>query len=407
MSKMEFFRFTLPNGIRCIHKRIKSPVAHCALTINAGSRDETPRECGLAHFTEHMLFKGTRCRRAYHINSRLEKLGGELNAFTTKEETTVHATTLKGDFPKAAELIADIAFNSVFPEKEVGKEKEVVIDEINSYKDSPPDRIYDEFEDLIFAGSTLGHNILGNAPSVGKFTGGDVKAFTQRCYNTDNMVLSFVGNISEKAFVRYAERYFGAAAESLRGFERKAQANYAPFEKEVRRNTHQAHCILGARAYDHNNPKRIALSLLTNVLGGPAANSELNVLLREKNGLTYSVEAAYTPYSDTGVASVYFGTDKDKTDRCLSLVNDALERFRTTALTTRQLSMAKKQFVGQLAISMESNEGYMLSAGKSYLVYNDVDSPDEIYKKIARITASEILECANEIFTNMSLLIYR
>ena len=404
---MEFFKHTLPNGIRCIHKRIKSPVTYCALMINAGSRDETLKESGIAHFTEHMIFKGTRNRRAYHINSRLEKLGGELNAFTTKEETTVHATTLKRDFPKAAELISDIVFDSIFPEREVGKEKEVVIDEINSYKDSPPDRIYDEFEDLLFAGSSLGHNILGDAASVNAFSGETIKTFTERCYNTDNMVFAFAGNISEKAFVRYAERYFGSKPQSLRQFVRTPQKEYKPFRKEIRRNTHQAHCVTGARAYDHNNPKRIALSLLMNMLGGPAANSALNLLLREKNGLTYNVEAVYTPYSDTGVASVYFGTDKDKTDRCLELVDKTIRRFKTEALTSRQLSMAKKQFIGQLAISMESNEGYMLSSGKSYLVYDDVDSPAEIYRKIEGLTASEILETANEVFDDMSYLIYR
>lgn len=403
---MEFFKYTLPNGIRCIYKRVKSPVAYCSLTVNAGSRDEKPKEFGIAHFTEHSLFKGTKSRKAYHINSRLEKLGGELNAFTTKEETVIHATSLKGDFAKAAELIADICFNSVFPEKEIEKEREVVIDEINSYKDSPPDRIYDEFEDLLFSGSELGHNILGTKSTVSKFTGGTVKDFTDRCYNTDSMVFAVSGNLSEKNFLRYAERYFGDKEQSVRHFLRQPSESKEPFTKIVDRHTHQAHCIIGTRAYDHNHPKRVALSLLTNMLGGPAANSMLNVLLREKNALTYGIDASYTPYSDTGVAAIYFGTDKDKVERCMTLIDTVLKRLKTTVLTSRQLAVAKKQLIGQLSISMESNEGYMLSAAKSYLVYDDVDPPSEIYRKILDVTPSDILETANEVFSDMSYLIY-
>ncbi len=403
---MEFFKYILPNGIRCIHKRVKSPVTYCSLTINAGSRDEKPGEFGVAHFAEHSLFKGTAKRKAHHINSRLEKLGGELNAFTTKEEMVVHATTLKSDFPKAAELISDICFNSIFPGREIEKEREIIIDEINSYKDSPPDRIYDEFEDLLFEGSELGHNILGTKASVGRLTNTSIKTFTDRCYNTDNMVFAISGNLSEKHFQMYAERYFGDKARSVREFARHTPEPYKPFSKTVDRHTHQAHCIIGARAYDHNNPKRVVLSLLTNMLGGPAANSMLNLLLREKNGLTYTIDASYTPYSDTGVASIYFGTDKDKTERCLALINNTLDKLKTTTLTTRQLAVAKKQLIGQLSISMEGKEGYMLGAAKSYLVYNDVDSPSEIYRKVLEITPSDILETANEVFSDMSYLIY-
>lgn len=403
---MEFFKCILPNGIRCIHKRIKSPVAYCSLTINAGSRDENPKEYGIAHFAEHALFKGTQNRKAYHINSRLEKLGGELNAFTTKEETVIHATSLKSDFVKAAELISDITFNSTYPEKEIEKEREVIIDEINSYKDSPPDMIYDEFEDMLFANSELGHNILGSKRTVKQLSGTSIKKFTDRCYNTDNVVFAVAANVSEKNFVKYAGRYFGDKPQSARGFKRRGTDKYERFEKTVNKHTYQAHCMLGARAYDHNHPKRVALSLLINMLGGPAANSMLNTILREKNGLTYNIEAAYTPYSDTGVASIYFGTDKDQVDKCIYLIHSTLNRLKTTSMTSRQLTMAKKQFSGQLAVSMESNEGYMLSAAKSYLVYDDVDSPAEIYKKISAVTPSDILETANEIFTDMSHLIY-
>lgn len=402
----EFFTYTLPNGIRCIFRRVKSPVAWCAMTVNAGSRDELAREAGLAHFTEHLLFKGTEHRRPYHINSRLEKLGGELNAFTTKEETVVHATTLKVDFPKAAELIADILFRSTFPEREVVREREVVIDEINSYKDSPPERIYDEFEDLLFAGSPLGHNILGTRTSVGRFGSADIRAFTARTYNTDQMVFSVAANISEKTFVRVVEQCFGEVGRSERAFVRELPPPVATFDRTLSRGTHQAHCIIGNRAYSNNNPKRIALALLVNILGGPAANSRLNTLLREKNGLTYNVEAAFTPFGDTGIATIYFGTDKDKVGRCRELIDGQLTHLRSTALTTRQLAAAKKQLIGQLAISMDGKEGYILNAGKSYLIYNEVDTPEAMYRKIQAVTAADLMDAANEVFGQFSVLTY-
>ncbi len=402
----EFFTYTLQNGIRCIFKRVKSPVAWCAMTVNAGSRDELAREVGLAHFTEHMLFKGTEHRRPHHINSRLEKLGGELNAFTTKEETVVHATTLKVDLPKAAELIADIVFRSTFPGREVVREREVVIDEINSYKDSPPERIFDEFEDLLFAGSTLGHNILGTRSSVGRFTGADIRAFTARTYNTDQMVFAAAANISEKAFVKVVEACFGGVGHSARAFSREMPPLVAPFDKTLSRGTHQAHCVIGNRAYSNDDPRRIALALLVNILGGPAANSQLNTLLREKNGLTYSVEASFTSFSDSGIATIYFGTEKEKVGRCRELIDSQLADLSNIALTTRQLAAAKKQFVGQLAISMESKEGYILNAGKSYLIYNEVDTPADMYRKIDAVTASDIMEAANEVFGQTSTLTY-
>lgn len=404
---MEFYTYTLPNGIRCIHKRVKSAVAYCAMTINTGSRDELDSEYGMAHFTEHTLFKGTERRKAYHINCRLENLGGELNAFTTKEETVVHATTLKGDFPKAAELISDILFRSTFPQHEVEKEREIVIDEINSYKDSPSERIYDDFEDMLFSGSALGHNILGRKNSVNRFGSDNIKAFVGRTYNTDQMVFSSIGNFSPKSFERIVNRYFADIKASARSFGRVAPTELASFDKTLNRSTHQAHCMLGSRAYSISDPKRTTLSLLINILGGPSANSLLNTSIREKNGLSYNIEAGYTPFSDSGIAAIYFGTDKDKTERCIELVQKQLQAIKDNSLTARQLSMAKKQFIGQLSISMEGNEGYMLGAGKSFLVYNAVDSLDVIYKKILSISREEIREVANEIFSDTSTLIYK
>ena len=404
---MEFNLYTLPNGIRCIHKRVKSEVAHCAVTVNTGSRDELPGEFGMAHLTEHTLFKGTAKRRAYHINCRLENLGGELNAFTTKEDTTVHATTLRGDCNKAAELIADIVFRSTFPAAEVEKEKKVIIDEINSFRDAPADMIYDHYEDLLFEGSQLGHNILGTRCSVNKLHSEHIRSFVARTYNTDQMVFSLIGNISEKSFQATADRYFGDLPANPRRFVRSAPEAVAPFLKTINKHNHQAHCIIGNRAYGINDRRRLPLLLLVNLLGGPSANSLLNTLVREKNGLSYNIEAGYTPFGETGTATVYFSTDRDKTDLCLELVTRCLTQLKTRLLTPRRLSMAKKQFMGQLAISSESNEGYMLGAAKSYLVYDEVDSMESVYKKVSEISAQSILEAANEIFTDTSTLIYR
>ncbi len=405
---MEFFTFTLPNGIRCIHKRVRSSVAHCALTVNAGTRDELAAEHGIAHLVEHSIFKGTEHRRAFHINCRLENLGGELNAFTTKEDTAVHATTLKTDFPKAAELISDIVFHSTFPEHEVEREKQVVIDEINTYRDIPQEMIYDRFEALMFPSSPLGRNILGTKQSVKKFNSATVKKFISRTYTPDQMVFSAVGNISEKTFVKTAERCFGEVPAATRNFERIAPPAYVPFEEIGPRNgNHQAHCIIGNRAYSLNDLRRLPLALLVNILGGPAANSRLNTVLRERNGLSYNIEAGYSPLSDTGFAGVYFSCEKDRVERCRELVDSELQRIMETPLTPRQLSMAKKQYVGQFSISMESNEGYMLGAAKSFLVYNEIDSPQTIVRKVNDITVDDIMNAARDIFTGTSIVVYR
>lgn len=404
---MEIYTHTLANGIRCIHIRNKSNVVHCALTINAGSRDEMPAEHGVAHLTEHAIFKGTSLRKAHHINNRLERLGGELNAFTTKEETVVHTTTLKADAGRAAELISDIVFNSTFPPKELLREKEVIYDEINSYRDSPAEQIFDDFEDMIFAGSSIGHNILGTKQTVKKMGRDSILSFTARTYNTDQMVFASVGNISQKNFISIVERNFGGVNPNPRVFERIAPPALDTFDTTVKRNTFQAHCIIGNRAYNLHDTKRLALSLLVNILGGPSANSILNTSVREKYGLTYNIEASYTPMNDTGIASIYFGTDKDNTERCLELVNRELRKLKTERLTVRRLSMAKKQFIGQMSIALDNNEAHMLGAGKSFLVYDTVDDVHAIARKVMAVTDSEIIEVANEIFTDTSMLIYR
>ena len=404
---MEFFTYRLPNGIRGIHRQVKSNVAHCALVINAGSRDEHPDQYGLAHLTEHAFFKGTQRRRAWQVNCRLENLGGELNAFTTKEDTTIHATTLRSDFSKAVELIADVAFHSTFPDRELEKEKEIIYDEINTYKDSPADMIYDTFEEMLFAGSELGHNILGRKSSLARFSGESIREFVARTHTTDQMVFSSIGNLSAKSVETTVARYLNDIKSSARDFSRRQPAAVEPFSRIVTKHTHQTHCIIGNRAYGIGEEKRMPLALLINILGGPCANSLLNVVVREKNGLSYNIEASYTPYSDSGIVAIYFSSENGNTAQCIDLIEGELHRLRTTPLTARQLSMAKKQFIAQLAISSESNEGYMLGAGKSFLTHDDVDTMEQVYAKVRALTAAQLTEVAEEVFSGMSRLIYK
>ena len=403
----EFETYRLPNGIKGIHRRTRSSIAHCALVVNAGTRDEREGEYGLAHFAEHAFFKGTEHRKAYQVNCRLENRGGELNAYTTKEDTTIHATTLRSDFAKAAELIADVAFHSTFPEHELQREREVIADEINTYKDSPADMIFDTFEDMIFEGSELGHNILGTKASLSHHTSERIKQFIRRTHTTDEMVFSTIGNFSLARIKSIAEQYFGSQEATKRNFERSRPTNVNPFERVLNKHTHQTHCIIGSRAYDIHAERRLPLSLLINILGGPSANSRLNVVLREKNGLSYNTEAVYTPYNDCGMVAIYFSCDHHNTDLCRELIDTELRSLRSTPLSARRLAMIKRQFLAQMAISMENNEGYMLGAGKSYLVHDEIDTLEEVYRKVAAVTAEQIMEVAEEIFAKTSTLIYQ
>ncbi len=401
---MEFHTYRLPNGIRGIHRQVKGAVAHCALVVDAGSRDEHPGEYGLAHFTEHAFFKGTQRRRAWQVNCRLENLGGELNAFTTKEDTTIHATTLRSDFPKAAELIADVAFHSTFPERELAREREVIADEINTYKDSPADMIYDTFEDMLFAGSELGHNILGRKAALARYDGDAIRRFTARTHTTDRMVFASIGNFTARTAEAVARRFFGDEPATTRAFARTAPAATEPFRKRLCKHTHQTHCILGCRAYGIGDERRLPLSLVVNILGGPSANSLLNTVVREKHGLSYNIEASYTPYGDAGIVAIYFSSDHHHADRCIELIEEQLHRLSSEPLTARRLSMAKRQFIAQLAISSENNESYMLGAGKSLLVHDEMDTMAQVYAKIRALTAEQLLAAARETFADLSQL---
>ena len=402
----EFFVHTLPNGIRCVLKNVSSAVCYCSMTIGAGSRDEMAGERGVAHLLEHTIFKGTERRKAYQVNCRLENLGGEINAFTTKEETVVHATVLKGDFAKAVELIDDIIFHSTFPREEVEKEKEVIYDEINMYKDSPDERIYDDFEDLLFEGSELGHNILGSKREVAKLHTEQINSFVERNYTTDRMVFAVIGNISPKRLVTTIERYFGAEMATTRNTQRIVPKRVERFEKTVSRQQHQVREVMGARAYALDDKRRLALILMTNILGGPSAASRLNVALRERRALTYCVEALYTPLSDCGMFSIYFSCEKDKLKKCREVIAEELQRIQNEPLSPRQLAIAKRQFIGGFSIAAENNEAYMLSVGKSYLSFGAVDSLEEVYRKVEEIRPEDIMAVAKDILPTLSSLTY-
>ena len=406
---MNYQSFTLNNGIRIIHLHSSSHVAHCGLLINAGSRDEQEHEHGMAHFIEHAIFKGTKKRKAYHILSRMEDVGGEINAYTSKEETAIHTSFLKNDYERAVELIWDITFNSVFPQKEIDREKEVIIEEIKSYKDDPAELIFDEFEELVYRNQSLGKNILGNPKDLRRFTKKDIESFIKNNYHTNEMVLCTIGDISFEKFKKLAEKYFGQIPSNLRTKERKLINNYVPEIITQHKKTHQTHYIIGNLAYDVHNPKKTGLTLLDNMLGGPGLNSRLSLILREKYGYVYYIESNFTPYSDTGIFSIYFGTDKNKVDKSLSLIKKEFDLLRNKKLGIVQLKKAKKQIFGQIAINSENSANLMLAMGKSFLLYNKVDSLEEIRLKIESITVDDIQEIANEILDidKMSMLIYK
>lgn len=403
----EFETYTLSNGIRGIHRQVRSGVTHCALVVNAGSRDELPSEYGIAHFTEHALFKGTKRRRAYQVNCRLENLGGELNAYTTKEDTTLHATVMRHDFSRAVELIADVIFRSTYPENELRKEREVIADEINTYKDSPSELIYDSFEDMLFAGSELGHNILGTKTSIARISTEEIARFVERTYTTDQMVFSSIGNFSVATARSVAERYLSEFTPTERMFNRQQPIVAEQFDVRLSKHTHQAHGIIGARGYGIADERRLPLALLVNILGGPSANSTLNLMLRERYGLSYNVEASYTPYSDSGIVGIYFSSDHGNAEQCIELIEQETARLAREAVTPRRMAIAKRQFIAQMAISMESNEGYMLGAGKSYLIYKDIDTLEEAYRKVMAITSEQLIEVAADSLSHLSKLIYK
>jgi predicted Zn-dependent peptidase len=406
---MNYSYHTLENGIKLIHKNTSSYVAHLGLIVNTGSRDEAIDEQGIAHFIEHTIFKGTKKRKSYHILSSLENVGGELNAFTSKEETCIHASFLNQYYQRTLELFSDIFINSIFPDKEIKKEKDVVIEEINYYKDLPDENIFDDFEALLFKNHALGRNILGLPSIIKTFNRKKIRKFTDANYNTDDVNICSVGNIDFNKLKAFAERYFSEIKSNLRTVKRKKFSNYKPFSVTLEKNTIQTHCIIGNLSFSYKDKRRTNMVLMNNLLGGPGMNTRLNIALREKHGISYNIESNFVPFSDTGIFNIYLGTDNHSIERAIELVNKELLLLREKKLGSLQLQRAKQQLMGQIAISYESNLTEMLSIGKSYLVYNKVDTLEQVYKEIESITSVDIIELANQVFCKdkLSTLIYQ
>ena len=401
--------FTLNNGLRIIHTPSPTNVVYCGYAVNAGTRDERPEEQGMAHFVEHTIFKGTAKRKAWHILNRMENVGGDLNAYTTKEETVIYSAFLKEHLSRAVELLSDIVFNSIFPQTEIDKEIEVIIDEIESYEDSPSELIYDDFEELIFPNHPLGNNILGKPELLRGFRSEDAIRFTRRYYRPDNMIFFVNGDVDFKKLVKLVE----ASCEHVSpitpfDYQRQHPSTYIPKKRLLNKNTHQSHVVIGGRGYDAYNEKRTGLYLLNNMLGGPGMNSRLNISLREKRGLVYSVESNLTSYTDTGTFCIYFGCDQHDVDRCLELIHKELKRLRDDGLTPTQLAGAKKQIIGQIGVAGDNFENNALSMAKTFLHYNRYEEKEEVFKRIEALTANTLIDIANEMFADdyLSTLIY-
>ena len=421
---MKYNTYTLDNGLRIIHLPSDSKVVYCGYQINAGTRNEEPGEEGLAHFCEHVTFKGTERRKAWHILNCLESVGGDLNAYTNKEGTVYYSAILKEHIARAVDLLTDIVFHSVYPQAEIDKEVEVICDEIESYNDSPAELIYDEFENIIFKDSPLGHNILGTAEQVRSFKTEDALRFTRKLYRPDNAIFFAYGDIdfkkllrllkksflSEERRVKSEETTFGDRRESqFNSPEAQAQFNiqHSTFNTQhsfegqtivMQKNTHQAHVMIGTRAYDVNDSRRMPLYLLNNMLGGPGMNAKLNLALREHNGLVYTVESTMAAYGDTGIWSIYFGCDEHDVKRCLRLVRKELDKFMQKPLSEAQLKAAKKQIKGQVGVACDNRENFALDFGKSFLHYGWEKNVDRLYEQVDEITAEQIQAVAQELF---------
>ena len=445
---MKYNTYTLDNGLRIIHLPSDSKVVYCGYQINAGTRNEEPGEEGLAHFCEHVTFKGTDRRKAWHILNCLESVGGDLNAYTNKEGTVYYSAILKEHIARAVDLLSDIVFHSVYPQTEIDKEVEVICDEIESYNDSPAELIYDEFENILFKGSPLGHNILGTAEQVRAFKTEDALRFTQKLYRPDNAIFFAYGDIDFKKLVKLIGRALAddgsgrLAEEKLPQISQITQIswneNSIAEEKSVssvksvgnenteksvssvksvgpknypsvgdgiagqtivmQKNTHQAHVMIGTRAYDVNDDRRMPLYLLNNMLGGPGMNAKLNLALREHNGLVYTVESTMVAYGDTGTWSIYFGCDEHDVKRCLRLVRKELDKFMQKPLSDAQLKAAKKQIKGQIGVACDNRENFALDFGKSFLHYGWEKNVDRLYEQVDEITAAQIQAVAQELF---------
>lgn len=395
---MEYTTHTLSNGLRMIHMPTASPVAYCGFAVNVGARDEEASEYGLAHFVEHMIFKGTEHHKANYILNRMERVGGELNAYTTKEETFVYSVFMKEHFYRAFELLTDLIFYSSFPEEQIERETDVILDEISSYEDSPSELIFDDFENLLFKGHALGHNILGEERFLEQFTSETGKSFMNRFYTPNNMVFFSMGDIPFMKIVKWAEELLSGTTSDLCHLYRKSpQQDGSAISLTLQKDTHQAHVMIGSLGYSMYDERRLPLFLLNNILGGPGMNNRLNVSLREHYGLVYTVESNITSYVDTGLFSIYFGTDPKNKEKAIKLVHKEIEKFCENKLTERQLAAAKQQALGQLGVSVDNREGLFLNMGKSFLHYDRFDSMAEVFNQIQSITAEDVWQIAHEV----------
>lgn len=395
---MEYATHTLSNGLRMIHMPTASPVAYCGFAVNVGARDEETSEYGLAHFVEHMIFKGTEHHKANYILNRMERVGGELNAYTTKEETFVYSIFMKEHFYRAFELLTDLVFYSSFPEEQIERETDVILDEISSYEDSPSELIFDDFENLLFKGHALGHNILGEERFLEQFTSETGKSFMNRFYTPNNMVFFSMGDIPFMKIVKWAEELLsGTISDQCHLYRKSPQQDMSAISLALQKDTHQAHVMIGSLGYSMYDERRLPLFLLNNILGGPGMNNRLNVSLREHYGLVYTVESNITSYVDTGLFSIYFGTDPKNKEKAIKLVHKEIEKFCENKLTERQLAAAKQQALGQLGVSVDNREGLFLNMGKSFLHYDRFDSMDEVFNQIQSITADDVWQIAHEV----------
>ena len=405
----KFYTYTLSNGLRIILQPTEGQVSYAGFAINAGTRDERADQPGMAHFVEHMLFKGTEKRKAWHILNHMEKVGADLDAYTNKEETVVYSVFLQEHLKRAVDLMADLVFHSTFPQAEIEKETDVIIGEIQSYEDTPSDLIFDGFEDLIFSGHALGRDILGSAEALKRYTTADALAFYRQFYVPENMVFFVTGRYEMKQVIRYVEKAVEEIPQTPLDYVRLSPSSYIAREQVQHRDTHQAHVMMGNRAYEGNSKKKLMLYLLTNLLGGTGMNSRLNVALREKRGLVYEVEANSTSYTDTGTFSIYFGCDLEDVDRCVALTRRELKKLCEKALTISQLQALKKQTMGQIGVAQDNRENNALGMAKTFLHYDRFVTTEEVYKSMDRLTPVHLLEVANEVFgeQNLSTLIYR
>ena len=405
---MNIYTHTLENGLRVIHRQFPSEISYCGVAINTGTRDEYSHEWGMAHFVEHMLFKGTKRRKAHHISNRMENVGGDLNAFTTKEETFIYSTFLKEYFPRAVELLGDIIFNSEFPQIQINREREVVLDEIDSYDDNPSELIYDDFENLIFSGHDIGHYILGELHTLNSFNSDNVNSFVKRQYQTSKMVFFSFGKTPFSKVLKLTEKYFNIKQEPVEAKNRVAPIITTPVTRIIDKNTTQTHVVLGWNKYNMYHPDRYVVYLLNSILGGGSLNSRLSRSLREKNGLVYNIESNITLYSDTGFYSIYFACDPKNKDKCLRLIKKELKSIMEKALTPMQLTVAKRQWKGQLGISAEMNENNALNMAKNYLHHKRFIDLEEVFSKVDAISAEQIKSVANELFSSEPFeLIYK